>query len=193
MRQSFVCLLLALVVCSCSKDDKKDLPPAVVPDIIAGIAGDIYFDPIDVTTPDKGTFTVLMNNVSYLVTFNAVAQAESNATLSLSTDSILTGDSREIGNLGSNNVSYNPLKDNEIHINFTDPTKSISGLFDINTSLGGSFGSEVISQWRDVADPSKPNNKARADLMEFVRRYRDKDGSGPEGAPIYLAVTVKKQ
>jgi hypothetical protein len=51
----------------------------------------------------------------------------------------------------------------------------------------------VISTWRDDADPTKPNDKARADLKEFVRRYQDKDGSGPEGAPVYLNVTITKQ
>jgi hypothetical protein len=192
MRQSLVCLLFAVVVASCSKDEKKDLPPVVIPDIIVGTVLDVDFDPIDLTTPDKGTVRVLMNNTAYLVTFNAVSQAESNATLLFSTDSVITEDSREIGNLGSNKIAYNPVKDNEIHINFND-NRSVDGLFDINTSLGGTFGQGVISEWRDAADPSKPSDKARADLMEFLRRYEDKDGSGPEGAPIYLNVTVAKQ
>lgn len=192
MRQSLVCLLFAVVVVSCSKDEKKDLPPVVIPDIIVGTVLDIDFDPIDLTTPDKGTLRVIMNNTSYLVTFNAVTQPESNATLLFATDSIITEDSREVGNLGANKIAYNPVKDNEIHINFND-NRSVDGIFDIATSVGGTFGQSVISQWRSDADPAKPNNKARADLMEFVRRYQDKDGSGPEGAPIYLNVTVAKQ
>jgi hypothetical protein len=191
MRQSLVCLLFAVTVISCSKD-KTELPPVVIPDIINGTVREITVMPIDITTPDKANFTISMQNVIYKVEFNAVPEGESNATIFFASDSILSADSREFANLGKDAVSYNPLRENEVIVIFKDGRK-VDGLFDFNTSFGGTFGKELIDEWREPNDPAKPNKKANDDIMEFVRRYDDKDGSGPGVEPIYLNATVTKQ
>src|SRR5687767_8247144 len=96
-------LLLFLVILtasvSCSKNE-KGLPPVVIPDMIDGVILEINVTPINITTPDKGSLLISMQNTIYKVDFNAVAQAQSNATLFFASDSILRDDSREFAPLG---------------------------------------------------------------------------------------------
>jgi hypothetical protein len=178
---------------SCSKDEEGPPPTPVIPDIINGVITEFNVTPIDINTPDKGTFLVFSNNTYYKVDFNAVAaETESNAILLFDSDSILTDQSREIANLGKDAVAYSPVADNFILIEFNDGRK-INGLFNSYTTFGGVFGEQLISQWREPNDPAKPTQKAKDDIMNLVQRYSDKDGPGPETSPQYLFVTVSKK
>ena len=176
---------------SCSKNEDGSLPPDVIPDIIDGVVTEFNVTPIDINTPDKGTFFIDAISARYRVDFDAAAQAASNAILLFENDTILTDDSREFGNFGNDAVAYYPVKGNQISITFNDG-RSIDGLFDINTSFGGVFGAALISQWRTSGDPAKPNQKAKDDIINLVQRYSDRDGPGPETAPQYLFVKVSK-
>lgn len=174
---------------SCSKDEGSTQPPVQIPDIISGVITEFSVAPIDINTPDKGTFLISANNTIYKVDFNAVAESQSNAILLFDNDTILTDQSRELGNLGRDAVAYNPVHDNEILVQFNNG-KKIDGVFTSYTSFGGVFGEALISQWRTPNDPSKPNQKAKDDLIHFVQLYSDKDGAGPETKPLPLSVTV---
>lgn len=187
-------LLLFLMVSafiSCSKKDGGSSVPDVIPDNIDGAATEINLTPIDINTPDKGTFFIYSNNIIYKVDFNATTQAASNAIIAFTSDTILNDYSREFSNLGSETIAYNPLADNLISIFFHDGRK-IRGSFDFNTSFGVT-GSTLISQWRDAADPTKPTQKAKNDIINLVHRYADKDGAGPQIARQYLLVSVSKK
>ena len=189
----FLILFIFLVsIISCSKDEGSTPPPDQIPDIINGVVTEFKLSPIDINTPDKGTFLISANNTIYEVDFNAVAESESNAILLFDNDTILTDQSREIGNLGRDAVAYNPVRENEILIQFNDSRK-IDGLFTSYTSFGGVFGEALISQWRTPNDPSKPTQKAKDDIINLVQRYSDKDGAGPETKPLPLFVTVSKR
>src|SRR4051812_43745030 len=159
-RVAFALFLISAVSCS---NDEKGLPPVVIPDNISGPISEVMVTPIDITTPDKGSLLVSMNNTGYKVEFNAVAQAQSNATLSFASDTIIRDDSREFANLGPNVVAYNPVGPNEITIHFNDGRKII-GWFDPNTNFGGTFAPTLIATWRDPLDPAKPTQKAKTDI-----------------------------
>lgn len=186
----FLFLFIALISCS-KKEDESTIPPAVIPDIIYGTVYEFNVTPLDMTTPDKGFFSISADNTLYQVVFNATDQTQSNAILHFTSDSILTEASREFANLGRDAIAYNPVAANEIEILFKDGRK-ILGRFDANTSFGGVFGEQVIAQWRDPTDPAKPNQKAKDDLRNFVHRYADKDGPGADKTPVYLFVTVSR-
>jgi hypothetical protein len=185
----FLLVLTASVFCS-KKDNVQ--PPAVIPDIINGLILEVDVTPINITTPDRGTLLVVMNSTIYKVDFNAVAQSQSNATLFFDTDSILRPESTEFANLGKDAIAYNPVGPNEITIQFYDGRK-VFGFFDPNTSFGGTFGEQLISQWRNPSDPAKPNQKARDDISNFVTLYSDNNGPAPGIIPIYLLAQVSKQ
>ena len=185
-------LALFLVVgtfISCSKDEDGPSTPVVIPDVINGVIAEFNLTPLDISTPDKGTFLISNVNTVYRVDFNVTTQAASNAFIIFTSDSILTDQSREFANLGKDAIAYNPVAENEISILFNDGRR-VSGSFNLNTTFGRVFGSAVISQWRDPNDPAKPNQKAKDDIMGLVYRYRDKDGPGPETPRQYLFVTV---
>ncbi len=188
----YLILLLTLgFLISCSKKEATT-PPVVIPNIINGTITELSVTPIDITTPDKGSVLVSMNNTIYKADFNAVQQSQSNAELLLASDTLLTNKTREIGNVGKDDIAYNPLGANEITILFNDGRK-ITGTFDPFTIFQGSFGESLIAQWRDPNDPAKPTQKANDDITGFIERYSDKDGPGPGLSPIYLFVTVSKQ
>jgi hypothetical protein len=190
MRRILFLLLAINSLVSCSKEEATN-PPVVIPDIINGLVNEIAVTPINITTPDKGSFSISANNTIYKVDFNATDQAQSNATFRFASDTVLTDASREFANLGKDVIAYNPVAPNEIEIRFTDGRK-VLGSFDANTSFGGVFGEALISQWRAASDPAKPNQKAKDDIINFVHRYADKDGPGPGTAPTYVSVTVSK-
>lgn len=179
------------MILSCSKNDDNTSPVAVIPDIINGHVMEIMVTPVDSTTPGTGSFLIWMTNTIYKVDFNATAQTQSNAVLFFDSDTILTNDSREYANLGKDVIAYRPVGVNEITVAFYDGRKITGGL-DAETSFGGTFGEALISQWRSSPEPTKPTQKAKDDIQNFVRRYDDKDGDGPETAPVYLSVTVSK-
>ena len=191
MLRKLLFLLVLTASVSCSKNDTVQ-PPAVIPDNINGLILEINVTPINITTPDRGTLLVVMNSIIYKVEFNAVAQAQSNATLFFDTDSILRPESTEFANLGKDVVAYNPVGPNEITIRFYDG-RQIFGFFNPNTSFGGVFGEQLISQWRNPNDPAKPNQKAMDDISNFVTLYRDMNGPAPGITPVYLLVQVSKQ
>lgn len=188
-------LLVFVVACgiyiSCSKNENKTPPVEVIPDVINGSVAEITLTPINLTTPDKGNFYIFSNNTRYLVEFNAVSNAQSNAILIFDSDTILSDDSREYTNLGNDAVSYNPLRGNNITLILNDG-KKVNGSFDINTSFGGVFGEAIINQWRTPGDPAKPTQKAKDDIINLVHRYGDKDGPGPDLAPQYLFAKISK-
>src|SRR5688572_25176816 len=187
-------LMLFVVVStfiSCSKNETGPPPPVVIPAIIDGAITEFNLTPLDITTPNKGTFLISANNTNYKVDFDAAAQASSNAILIFESDTILTDQSREFANLGKDAITYNPVAENLISIFFDDGRK-VTGSFNLNTSFGGVFGEATISQWRDPVDPAKPTQKAKDDIINLVERYSDKDGPGPETTPQYLFVKVSK-
>ena len=188
MSRLLIFVLIITTTLSCSKNDKT-LPPAVIPGMIDGVIVEINVTPINITTPDKGSLLISMNNTVYKVDFNAVPQAQSNATLFFASDTILTDDSREFANLGKDMIAYNPLSGNEVTIRFTDGRK-IFGWFWLGTSFGGEFGENLISTWRTPGDPAKPNQKAKDDLSYFVKLYRDNNGPAPGITSVYLFVEV---
>jgi hypothetical protein len=192
MYRFLVLFLVLSAVISCSKNEEVSSTPVVIPNVIDGAITEFNVTPLDINTPDKGTFFISANNTNYRVDFNAAAQAASNARLIFESDTILTDQSREFANLGKDAIAYNPVAENLISIFFDDGRK-ITGLFDFNTSFGGVFGEALISQWRDPSDPSKPTQKAKDDIINLVQRYSDKDGPGPETAPQYLFVKVSKR
>jgi len=183
-------LMLSIFI-SCSKDETGTPPPVVIPDVIDGEITEFNLTPLDINTPDKGSFFISANNTDYKVDFNAVAQSASNAFLIFESDTILNNDSREFANLGKDAIAYYPVAENKISILFNDGRK-VTGLFNLNTSFGGVFGEALISQWREPGNPSKPTQKAKDDIINLVQRYSDKDGPGPEKAPQYLFVKVSK-
>ena len=191
MNRFCVFVLSLMVFNSCSKDDKP-APPVVIPDIINGVVLELNVAPTNITTPDKGNFTVFATNTTYRVQFNAVPQAQSNATLSFESDTILTDASREFSNFGKDEIAYNPVAVNEVTIRFSDGKKVVAG-FNAGTSVGGVFGEQLIAQWRTVGDPAKPNQKAKDDLKNFMKLYEDADGAGPGTTPVYLFAEVTKQ
>ena len=176
---------------SCSKNEEGPSTPVVIPDIIDGIVTEFNVTPLDINTPDKGTFFIYANT-NYRVDFNAADQNASNAILIFESDTILTDESREFANLGKDAIAYNPVAENRISILFHDGRK-IKGSFNFNTSFGGVFGETLISQWRDPGDPARPTQKAKDDLINLVQRYRDKDGPGPETALQYLFAKVSRR
>jgi hypothetical protein len=133
-----------------------------------------------------------MPNTTYRVQFNAVPQAQSNATLSFESDTILTDASREFSNFGKDAIAYNPVATNEMTIRFNDGKKVVAA-FNVGTSVGGVFGEQLISQWRTTGDPAKPNQKAKDDFKNFMKLYEDVDGAGPGTSPVYLFAEVSKQ
>ena len=189
MYRYLVLFILFSVFVSCSKNEVTQVP-FVVPDFINGEVSEFNLTPLDLNTPDKGTFTIFANNTKYRVDFNATTQAASNAILIFSSDTILTDQSREYANLGKDVVAYNPVADNQILVLFNDG-KRIDGIFTANTSFGGVFGEAVISQWRTPGDPAKPTQKAKDDISNLVKRYNDKDGPGPDNArqPIFVKIS----
>src|SRR5215218_604298 len=184
----FLLLITALISCS-KKEEQRSLPPAVIPDIVSGSIYEFNVTPLDITTPDKGYLVILMNDVMYKVAFNATDSAQSNAVLYFASDSILTNDSREFSNRGRDAIAYYPVAENELEILFKDGRKVV-GRFDANTSFGGTFGEQLIAQWRDPADPAKPTQKAKDDIQNFIHRYADKNGPDVGTTPVYLSVTV---
>ena len=192
MFRVIVFLFVLTTAISCSNKD-NGTPPFVIPDKIFGPISEIMVTPINITTPDKGTLIISMNNVNYKVEFNAVAQAQSNASLTFASDTIIRDDSRAFANLGVDVVAYNPVGPNEITFRFNVGSgKEIVGSFDVHSSFGGQFGEALISTWQTPGDPAKPNQKAKDDISKFVKLYADSDGSGPGVAPIYLLVQVSK-
>lgn len=189
MYRLLVLLFVLNALISCSKNEAGPTPPVVIPDIINGVINEINLTPSNITTPDKGLLLISANNTIYRVVFDATDQPQSNAILYFESDTILTDDSREFANFGKDAIAYNPVAENEITINFKDGRK-ISGMFDPYTSFGGVFGEQLISQWRDPGDPAKPNQKAKDDIRNLIRRYSDKDGPGTDITPVYLSVTV---
>jgi hypothetical protein len=185
-------IILVAGLLSCSKDESTPPPPAEIPDILNGDIAAITVEPIDITTPDKAHLLILVQNTLYKVNFDASPQAQSNALITFATDTILSEFSREFANLGEDEVAYNPLNPNDVTISFNDGRK-VFGRFTVGTTFGGIFGRDLIAQWRVQNDPSKPNAKAKTDLMNFVKFYADKDGDGPETDPIYLTVSITKQ
>ena len=189
MYRLFALLLVLHALISCSKKQGIITPPVVIPDKITGVINEINITPLDITTPDKGSLLISANNTTYTVEFNSTDQLQSNATLYFKSDTVLTNDSRQFADLGKDAIAYNPVAANEIIIDFKDGRK-ISGSFDPFTTFGGVFGEQLISQWRDPADPAKPNQKAKDDIRNLVRRYSDKDGPGADNTPVYLSVIV---
>src|SRR4028118_1997329 len=141
MRRLIVLLLLINALISCSKKEEELNLPVVIPDIINGLINEINVTPLDITTPDKGSLSISMNNTNYKVDFNATDEAQSNATLLFESDTILTDESREFASFGKDAVAYRPVGENGISINFKDGRK-ISGLFDPITSFSGVFGED---------------------------------------------------
>jgi hypothetical protein len=191
MFRLLVIILLLSTLISCSKKEDGSNPPVVIPDVINGPVNELNVTPLDINTPNKGSVIISMNNTIYKVEFNATQQSQSNATLFFDSDSILTNDSREFANVGKDAIAYHPVAANEIAIHFKDGRK-VSGSFDPVTTFTGVFAEQLISQWRDPADPTKPNQKAKDDIRNFIHRYSDKDGPGSDTSPVYLAVTVSK-
>ena len=175
---------------SCSKSNKS-LPDAPIPDVINGIVIGFSATPTNIITPGRTSIVISMNNTRYTVALNAVSQAQSNALVLFATDTVLVDESREFANLGKDVVSYNPVSANEITIRLNDGRK-IFGYFDLNTDFGGEFGEALISTWRNPTDPSKPTQKAKDDLRNFLARYSDADGPGPGISPTYFFVEVSK-
>jgi len=193
MIRLIISLFVLTISVSCSNKD-NGLPPVVIPDVIVGSVSEIMVTPINITTPGKGTLLISMNNVNYKVEFNVVTQAQSNATLTFASDTIIRDDSREFANLGVDVVAYNPVGPNEISFRFAIGSgKRIDGSFVPQSSFGGQFGQALISTWQTPGDPAKPNQKAKDDISKFVNLYADKDGPGPGVAPVYLLVQVTKQ
>ena len=193
MFRLFIFMLVLTAFVSCSNKE-GGLPPVVIPDNIVGLISEIMVTPINITTPDKGTLLISMNNVIYKVEFNAVAQAQSNASLTFASDTIIRDDSRAFANLGVDVVAYNPVGPNEMTFRFNIGSgKRITGSINGQSSFGGQFGQALISSWATPGDPAKPNQKAKTEISEFVKRYADADGSGPGVAPVYLLVQVSKQ
>lgn len=190
MFRIFIFLMVFGGVLACSKSDQS-LAPAPIPGNIDGIVIGFTAMPQNITTPDKNFFVISMNGTRFRVDMNAVPQSQSNALVFFSTDTILVDQSREFANLGKDAVSYNPVAQNDITIRFADG-KKIFGWFDLNTDLGGVFGETLIFTWRNPADPAKPNQKARDDLRNFMRRYSDSDGPGPGTAPTYFFVEISR-
>ena len=177
---------------SCSKNEEGPSTPVVIPDIIDGVITEFNLTPLDITTPDKGTFFISANNTRYKVDFNATAQSASNAILIFESDTILIDQSREFANFGKDAIAYYPVADNLISVFFHDGRKVTGSFNNFNTSFGGVFGEALIIQWRDSNDPAKPTQKAKNDIINLVQRYSDKDGPGPETARQYLFVKVSK-
>ncbi len=192
MYRFLVLFLVLSTFISCSKNEGGQPPPVVIPNIIDGVITEFNVTPLDINTPDKGTFFISANNTNYKVDFNATAQSASNAILMFASDTILIDQSREFADLGKDAIAYNPVADNQIVILFNDGRK-VSGFFNFNSSFGGAFGEALISQWRDPNDPAKPTQKAKDDIIDLVQRYSDKDGPGPETAPQNLFVVVSKR
>ena len=192
MRRFLILLLVLSAFISCSKKEDGTNPTVVIPDIIDGVITELDLTPINITTPDKGSFLISNNNNAvYKVDFNAVDQSQSNAVLIFASVTLLINESREFANLGKDVVGYNPLKENGITIFFNDGRK-VSGSINASTTFTGVFGQTLISQWRDPNDPAKPNQKAKDDLISFIERYADKDGPGPGFTPTYLFIQVSK-
>lgn len=187
-----VFLLLITALISCSEKEEGTIPPAAIPDEIFGFVYEWNVTPLNITTPDKGFFLIIMNGTFYKIEFNATDQAQANATLRFAADTVLTDDSREFTNFGRDAIAYFPIKENEIEILFRDGRR-VFGLFDVNNTIfSGTFGEQLISQWRTPGDPTKPNQKAKDDIRNLIRRYSDKDGPGPNVTPVYLSVTVSQ-
>jgi len=177
------------ILISCSNDPVDPPPPPVIPSAINGFVTEMGLTPLDLNTPDKGSFYIFDYNVRYQVVFNATTNAAANAVLAFNTDTILNDLSREFTNLGTEAIAYNPVAPNQIILTFNDGRK-VTGFFDSNTSFCGVFGAAVIAQWRDPADPSKPTQKAKDDIINLVHRYKDKDGPGPDISPQYLFAEI---
>jgi hypothetical protein len=190
MRLFYIFLIVISALISCSKKEGVTTnPPITIPTKIEGLITELNVTPINITTPDKGSFVIFSNNTLYNVEFDAVEQSQSNADLLFGSDTLLIDESREFANFGNDIVAYNPLGINEIKINFKDGRK-LTGTFDLSASFSGIFGEQLISQWRTVGDPGKPNQKAKDDLIGFIHRYADKDGPGPNSSPTSVFVEV---
>src|ERR1700694_3676187 len=99
MRRFLVLFLVLSTFISCSKNEAGSSTPVVIPGNIDGEITEFNVTPLDITTPDKGTFFISANNTSYKVDFNATAESQSNAILIFESDTILTDQSREVANL----------------------------------------------------------------------------------------------
>jgi hypothetical protein len=192
MNRIIIVLLSALPFIGCSKSDDPDPAVTPIPDIIQGQVREIDVTPVDINTPGQGSFIISMTGALYKVQFNATTQAESNAILLFANDTMLIEESREFGNFGFDVVAYNPVKENELLVQFNDGGKRIEGQFNQNTSFGGAFGRDLIEQWRETNVPNKPNQKAKDDITNFVSRYADSNGGEVGATPTYLKVTVTR-
>lgn len=191
MYRSVLVFVCASVLASCSKNE-TEIPVTPIPDIIQGQIREIDVDPIDINTPDKATMVISMNDALYKVQFNVTTEQLSNATLFLASDTILVDESREFGNFGQDIVSYNPVGANEMIFDFPAGGKKIEGIFNFNTSFGGEFGKDQIAQWREANVPNKPNQKAKDDIRNFIRKYMDSNGAEPGIRPLFLSVSVSR-
>ena len=191
MNRVFLFLIAVIIGVSCS--NKESGPTQVViPDKINGPILEMMVTPININTPDKGYFTISMNNIIYKVQFDAVPQGQSNAVLTFASDTMINSNSRAFANLGKDAIAYNPVGPNSLIIHFND-ARRIDGSFGNQSGFGGTFGESLIATWKDPADPAKPTAKAKTDISKFISLYSDADGSGPGIAPIYLNVTITKQ
>lgn len=192
MYRFLVAVFFLCCLWSCSKDNGYPMPPpSVIPADLQGGITEFTLAPLDINTPDKGSFEVFANNTLYQVDFDAVPEASSNATISFRSDTILTDLSREFANVGPDAVAYFPVAINQVVVYFKDGRK-VTGFFNGNSSFGGIFGAALISQWRTPNDPTKPNQKAMDDLIHLVERYADADGPGSGTSPQFLSATVSK-
>lgn len=191
MPRIVIAIIVLFHMISCGKDNTNQPPPPPIPATLTGIITEFQLAPVDLNTPGAGSFLILAENTLYKVDFNAASVTASNALIFIENDTILTDQSREFANLGPETVSYNPVKENEVTLSFNDGRK-VEAVFTLNTSFGGTFGADVINQWRTPGDPTKPTQKAKDDLINLVRRYRDKDGPGPDITPQHLVATISR-
>ncbi len=191
MSRILIVLVVLSAFMSCNKEDAP-IPQTPIPDNIFGNVREIEVSPTDINTPDKGFMVISMQDALYKVQFNATTQAQSNATLFFENDTVLIKESREYGNFGVDAVAYNPVKPNAVIFTFSQGPKKIEGVFNANTSFGGTFGAQLISQWRKPNAPTEPTQQAFDDLMQFVGRYMDSNGNEPGITPTYLNVTVSR-
>src|SRR5687767_441718 len=127
MNRWLVFFLVLGAFISCTKNEDGSSTPDIIPNVINGVITEFTVTPLDINTPDKGTFFISANNTNYKVDFDAVAKAESNAILMFESDTILIDESREFANLGQDAIAYHPVAENEISILFDDGRK-VDGL-----------------------------------------------------------------
>ncbi len=189
MNRTLLLILTLFILGACSKDDVAKPTPPNIPPILDGVITEFNLSPKDLTTPGEGDFVLFANATFYNVTFDATAKTDSNAYIIFASDTILNDQSREFSNLGNDEVAWFPIRPNQVIIFFTDGRK-ITGTFDAAATFGGVFGESVIGSWREQADPAKPNQKAKDDIIHLVHRYADIDGPGPETDRQYIFAKV---